>query len=110
LSLVTPLAAIVGASLYGYLLTTVNLPEQWGYWLFSGMLLGLLIGHWYVLIASLAPLVFFFTDSGAVDAELLGLVLVIYIPGAFLAILLGIGGRKVLDTAIASWGSGASSE
>jgi hypothetical protein len=97
---VWPVVALVGTGLYGYLLASVNLPEEWGYWLFGGAVLGLIVGRWYMLLGSLTPLVFLFTDSGGVDDELLGLLFLVYLPGALLAILSGIGVRRLIEARI----------
>lgn len=82
-------------------MTRVNLPEEWGYWLGGGLLLGLVIGDARALLCSLAPLVLVLSPSatGSGQAEVNELVVGAYVPGAFVSVLLGIGMRLILRRA-----------
>jgi hypothetical protein len=92
------IASVVATGVYAYVLTQVNLPEEWVYWIGGGVLLGAIVGRWYALLGSLAPLVFAFTSpaSGSVQEEVNAWLVGVYVPGAFLAILAGLAARRAI--------------
>jgi hypothetical protein len=94
-------ATAVATVAYAYALTTVNLPEQWGYWIGGGVLLGAAIGRWHALLGALAPFVFVFTSpaSGSGQEEVNSWVVLYYVPGTFVAILLGLAARAAVGAA-----------
>lgn len=90
------IASAVATGVYAYVLTEVNLPEEWVYWIGGGIVVGAIIGAWHALLASLAPLVFLFSSpaSGSVQEEINTWLVGVYVPGSFLAILLGLAARQ----------------
>lgn len=91
------IGTLVGAALYGYVLTTVNLPEQWGYWLGGAAVLGCVIGRWYAILGALATLVLPL-ETGAGTGEVTALAFFVYLPGASLGIAVGVGLRRAIQT------------
>jgi hypothetical protein len=90
--------AVAGSTLYGYLLTTANLPEEWGYWLGGAVVLGLLIGRWYTVLGALATVALPLDHEGGGAAEATVLTIFVYLPGAALGIAVGVGIRKAIRT------------
>ena len=90
------IASALATGVYAYVLTQVNLPEEWLYWIGGGVLLGATTGSWHALLCSLAPVVFAFTSSasGSAQEEVNAWLVGVYVPGAFVAILAGLAARR----------------
>jgi hypothetical protein len=88
--------AVAGSALYGYVLTTVDLPEEWGFWLGGAVVLGLLIGRWYTVLGALATLALPLDHEGGGAAEVTVVTIFVYLPAAALGIALGVGIREAI--------------
>lgn len=88
--------ALAGIAAYVYVMTSVNLPEEIEPFIAAGVALGLLIGHWLIVLGALSTLSIAVLDPLGPDRELWTLIWFVYLPAAAVSIAVGVGLRKLV--------------
>lgn len=96
----TRLAAVIVAGTAGYatIILIVDLPEEILFFALYGLVLGLLVGSGWTVLAAGAVIIILI-DEGVGDSELLAYVFFVYLPTAVASILAGVACRRLVRRA-----------
>ncbi len=97
-------AVVVGGVLYGYVMHSIDLPEEIAVYMAVGFGLGLVVGRWPIVAAGLSALSIGIADPSA-DRVLWEIICFVYLPAAVLSVAAGVLMHFAAHRLIGRWSS-----